>query len=184
MIIYDSNTDGIKLRFRAGLALIGVAGVSMFAASKLSGTQVITSGSTLIYKSNAVTTVLPVLASVSLFAAAILMISTKVGTFRFFAALTILLGALALLVAITEIQDHVIISDRSLTLDRMGLFSKSVELPYSDLQEAEFQSDKEQIVFYSKSRGAIYIPMGDLVMASMDQIRSALQRHDVEISDR
>jgi len=184
VIIYDSNTDGMKLRFRAGLALIGVAGASMFAASKFGGTQVITSGSTLIYKSNAALTLLPVLASVLLFAAAFLMISTKVGTFRFFAALAVLLGALALLIAVAEIQDHIIISDRSLTLDRMGFFSKSVELPYTDLQKAEFQSDKKQIVFYSKSRGAIYIPMGDLVMASIGKIRFALMSHGVEISNR
>jgi hypothetical protein len=184
VIIYDSNTDGMKLRFRAGLALIGVAMVLMFASSKVSGTQIITNGSTLIYKSNAAPAVLSILASVSIFAAAFLMISTKVGTFRFFAALAILLGALALLIAVAEIQDHVIISDRSLTLDRIGFFSKSVELPYTDLQEAEFQSDKKQIVFYSKSRGAIYIPMGDLVMASIGKIRFALMSHGVEISNR
>lgn len=174
----------MKLRFKAGLALMGVAVAFMFAASKLGGTRVIASGSTLIYKDNVAPAVLAILAAVAIFAAAFLMILTKVGSFRFFAVLYILFAVLPLLGAVAEIQDHVIISDRSLTLDRMGFFSKSVELSYTDLQEAEFQSDKKQIVFYSKSRGAIYIPMGDLVMASIGKIRFALMSHGVEISNR
>jgi len=184
VIIYDSNTDGMKLRFRAGFALILVGAVFLFGATKFGGISFTSSGSTLIYKENVASAELSIFAAVSMFASALLMISSKVGTYRFFSALPILLGALLLLGAIAEIQDHVIISDRSLTLDRTGFLFTSVELPYTDLQEAEFQSDKKQIVFYSKSRGAIYIPMGDLVMASIGKIRFALMSHGVEISNR
>jgi len=184
VIIYDSNTDGMKLRFRAGFALILVGAVFLFGATKFGGISFTSSGSTLIYKESVASAVLSIFAAVSMFASAFLMISSKVGTYRFFSALPILLGALLLLGAIAEIQDHVIISDRSLTLDRMGFFFKSIELPYADLRNAEFQSDKKEIVFHRKSQSDVSIPMGDLVMASMDQIRSALQSHGVEISDR
>ncbi|HEX5242681.1 MAG TPA: hypothetical protein VFW23_05405 [Tepidisphaeraceae bacterium] len=184
MIIYDSDSDGTKLRLGAGGALIFVAGIFFFGASKFGGTQVITSGSTVVYKNSFASVVFDIIASVLIFAAALSMISAKVRALKFLAVLAAITGLLALLGAAGAISDHVIISDRSLTLPRVGFFDRYVELPYADLESAEFQPDQKQIVFHSKAGGVVEIPMTDLVMASIGKIRFALMSHGVEISNR
>ncbi len=184
MIIYDSDSDGTKLRLGAGAALIFVAGIFFFGASKFGGTHVITSGSTVVYKNGFASVVFAIIASVLIFAAALSMISAKVRALKFLAVLAVLVGLLALLGAAGAMSDHVIISDRSMTLPRVGFFDRYGELPYADLECADFQPNQKQIVFHSKARDVVEIPMTDLVEASIDQIRSALESHGVEISNR
>jgi hypothetical protein len=167
------------LRVRVGFALILIAIVLLIVSSKVGGVHIVSNGSTLTYKENVASTIVGFCAGACLLILAVMIATARIGLRRLFAVVALFLGFFACLISYSTIQDYVMIGEKSLVLSPVGFQPNHVTINYDELEEVVFLSKQSDIEFHKNDQSRVTIPMGDLVQASLPQIKAALRSHDI-----
>lgn len=167
------------LRVRIGFALILIAIVLLFVGSKIGGVHVVTNGSTLIYKATVASAIVGFSAGTCFLVLAVMIGTAKIGLRRLFALVALFSGFFAGLISYGSIEDYVMIGQKSLVLSPVGFQPNHVTINYDELEEVVFLSRQSDIEFRKNDQSSVAIPMGDLVQASLPQIKAALRSHGI-----